>query len=99
MTLVGPRPETPRLARIYPVEFTTVFRYRPGLTGPGQLVFGDMRMPSVEAAEAFYIREVVPPRFDLDIDYVTHPTVGATINILVRTAARAFRSRRERGAS
>src|SRR5437660_1177405 len=41
MTLVGPRPETVALAARYPADLKMIFRYRPGVTGPGQVLVGD----------------------------------------------------------
>ena len=44
MTLVGPRPESVALAQRYPVELRFVFRYRPGLTGPCQVLVRDEKV-------------------------------------------------------
>jgi len=92
MTLVGPRPETPQLAARYPDAYIAIFRFRPGLTGPGQLVFGDMRMPQGEPGESFYFEQVVPRRFELDMTYLSNPTIRRTAAVLGRTATRALRS-------
>src|SRR5579864_4590884 len=44
MTLVGPRPESVALAARYPEELRFVFRYRPGVTGPCQILVRDERV-------------------------------------------------------
>ena len=44
MTLVGPRPETVALAVRYPAELQFVFRYRPGITGPAQVLVRDEKV-------------------------------------------------------
>jgi lipopolysaccharide/colanic/teichoic acid biosynthesis glycosyltransferase len=72
MSLVGPRPETPGLARRYPQPCREIFRYRPGLTGPGQLRFRDHDLvppPGVDA-EDWYLTVVVPAKVACDLDYL-----------------------------
>ena len=44
MTLVGPRPESVTLARRYPEELRFIFRYRPGVTGPCQVLVRDEKV-------------------------------------------------------
>jgi lipopolysaccharide/colanic/teichoic acid biosynthesis glycosyltransferase len=87
MTLVGPRPETPRLSAAYPAELREVFRYRPGLTGPSQLAFRDAAtIPSGEEAERYYLAVLVPMRCEEDLSYERNPTMRRTLAILFRTA-------------
>jgi lipopolysaccharide/colanic/teichoic acid biosynthesis glycosyltransferase len=80
MTLVGPRPESLPLAVRYPAECRAVFRYRPGLTGPSQvLVHDDRVLDQVADVEAFYLRDLVPRRVATDMRYLTDPTLARTI--------------------
>ena len=61
MTLVGPRPETVSLARRYPEELQFVFRYRPGITGPSQVLVRDEKvLGQVADVENFYLTELRP---------------------------------------
>ena len=92
MTLVGPRPEAPSLARRYPPEHAIIFRYRPGLTGPGSLRFADVdELPSdPEKADRFYFGELTPERVRLDMVYLMKPTLGRTIGLLFGTIRRLF---------
>jgi len=88
MTLVGPRPETPSLARRYPAECHAVFTYRPGLTGPSQVRLRDKEsLPAnaVEDLERHYLGELVRKRAVLDLEYLSDPTVGRTLAVLVET--------------
>jgi lipopolysaccharide/colanic/teichoic acid biosynthesis glycosyltransferase len=108
MTLVGPRPETPALARRYPRVCTVVFDYRPGLTGPSQIRLRDKDvLPGWARAkldlEEHYLNHFVPMRTALDLDYLDDPSLGRTVAVLFETAAylvrpiaRALRSRWER---
>jgi lipopolysaccharide/colanic/teichoic acid biosynthesis glycosyltransferase len=89
MTLVGPRPETTLLAARYPDKWSVVFEHRPGVTGLVQLNLRDKDTPSfdVDDVEEFYLRQLVPIRSELDLDYLANPTVGRTLAILGRTTA------------
>jgi lipopolysaccharide/colanic/teichoic acid biosynthesis glycosyltransferase len=94
MTLVGPRPETPALARRYPRECAVVFDYRPGLTGPSQVRLRDKDvLPSGAASdlEDHYLHRFVPARTALDLEYLAAPSLRRTFGLLVETAAYLLR--------
>jgi lipopolysaccharide/colanic/teichoic acid biosynthesis glycosyltransferase len=96
MTLVGPRPETPALARRYPGRCAVVFDHRPGLTGPSQVRLRDKDvLPSRSRAtldfEEHYLRRFVPMRTALDLDYLADPSMRRTIGFLFETAAYLLR--------
>jgi lipopolysaccharide/colanic/teichoic acid biosynthesis glycosyltransferase len=103
MTLVGPRPETVALATRYPGELQFVFRYRPGLTGPTQVLLRDEKaLGQVEDVESFYLTELVPHRVATDLGYLRNPTITRTIRWLVDTflyLLRVMRPRPRPGAS
>jgi lipopolysaccharide/colanic/teichoic acid biosynthesis glycosyltransferase len=90
MTLVGPRPQTPALADRYPAALGAVFRYRPGLTGPGLLLLNDedVLWGERDDVDEYYLREVAPARVAVDLDYLDDPALGRTIGILFETALR-----------
>jgi len=90
MTLVGPRPQTPALADRYPADLGAVFRYRPGLTGPGVLLLNDedVLWGERDDVDEYYLREVAPARVAVDLDYLDDPALGRTIGILFETARR-----------
>jgi lipopolysaccharide/colanic/teichoic acid biosynthesis glycosyltransferase len=86
MTLVGPRPETIALATRYPAELSFVFRYRPGLTGPSQVLARDEKvLGRVEDVENFYLTELVPHRVAMDLSYLRDPTITSTVRWLADT--------------
>ena len=83
MTLVGPRPETIGLATRYPEEFRFIFRYRPGMTGPTQVLVRDERvLGQVVDVENYYLTELVPHRVATDLGYLRYPTITETIRWL-----------------
>jgi lipopolysaccharide/colanic/teichoic acid biosynthesis glycosyltransferase len=86
MTLVGPRPESVALAMRYPAEFRFVFRYRPGLTGPSQVLVHDEQMlRPVADVEEFYLTDLVPRRVAMDLEYLRNPTLAQTIRWISST--------------
>ena len=86
MTLVGPRPETVALARRYPAELQFVFRYRPGVTGPTQVLMRDEEvLGQADDVENFYLTELVPPRVATDLGFLRNPTITQTIGWLIDT--------------
>ena len=86
MTLVGPRPESIGLARRYPEELRFVFRYRPGVTGPCQVLVRDEKVLGWAAdVEKFYLTKLLPHRVDMDLAYLKDPTLMRTVRWLVIT--------------
>jgi lipopolysaccharide/colanic/teichoic acid biosynthesis glycosyltransferase len=86
MTLVGPRPETVALARRYPAELQFVFRYRPGVTGPTQVLMRDEKvLGQADDVENFYLTELVPHRVATDLGFLRNPTITQTIGWLIDT--------------
>jgi len=86
MTLVGPRPESVVLARQYPGELQFVFRYRPGVTGPCQVLVRDEKVLGWAAdVENFYLTKLLPHRVDMDMKYLKDPTLVRTVRWLVIT--------------
>jgi lipopolysaccharide/colanic/teichoic acid biosynthesis glycosyltransferase len=86
MTLVGPRPESVALAARYPDEFRFVFRYRPGVTGPCQVLARDEKvLGQAMDVEDFYLTKLVSHRVDMDLVYLNDPTLARTIRWLVIT--------------
>jgi lipopolysaccharide/colanic/teichoic acid biosynthesis glycosyltransferase len=86
MTLIGPRPETVSLAMRYPVDLRFVFRYRPGITGPAQVLVRDEKvLGHAPDVENFYLTELVPHRVSMDLEYLKNPTLARTLSWFART--------------
>ena len=95
MTLVGPRPETPALASLYPDDLAWVLDETPGLTGPAQITLRDdvsvvdgNAGPAVsgaadpQALERWYAEQLVPRRVAADLTFLRHPSLGATVRVV-----------------
>ena len=86
MTLVGPRPESVALATRYPEALRFVFRYRPGVTGPCQVLVRDEKVLGWAAdVEKYYLTKLLPHRVDMDMSFLKDPTLVRTVKWLVIT--------------
>jgi lipopolysaccharide/colanic/teichoic acid biosynthesis glycosyltransferase len=86
MTLVGPRPESVALAARYPEQLRFIFRYRPGVTGPCQILVRDEKVLGWAVdVEKFYVTKLLPHRVEMDLDFLTDPTLARTVRWLVIT--------------
>ena len=95
MTLVGPRPETPALASLYPDDVAWVLDETPGLTGPAQITLRDaVNLDGVadgplvsvaadpQALEHWYAEQLVPRRVAADLTFLRRPTLWATLRVM-----------------
>jgi len=76
MTFVGPRPEAPDLAELYPEETKRIFSVKPGLVGPSTIIMRneEERYPPGVDAKKFYIENILPGKLNLDLAYIDNPT-------------------------
>ena len=85
MSIVGPRPLTPRNFKYYDVTSQEIItRMRPGLTGIGSIVFRDeerMIARSEKPTKKFYMEEIAPRKARLERWYYEHR--GATTDLLI----------------
>lgn len=88
MSIVGPRPELPEYLPYYSDAQRRVFSVRPGLTDPGTLVFRDEAARLVGAnAEDVYLREILPHKLALNLEYVEKQSLLYDAAIIARTLA------------
>lgn len=92
MSLVGPRPEDPELARDWPAEIHhEVLSIRPGITSPASVLYRDEEallkgQPLMET----YFSSVLPSKLRLDQLYVRNRSFWLDLDILFWTAAMFF---------
>ncbi len=88
MSLVGPRPEDPDLAREFLDDYGEILRARPGITGLSQLAFVDeAKLLGPEDPTADYLKRIMPQKVALDRLYVARRTIGMDLRILAWTVA------------
>jgi lipopolysaccharide/colanic/teichoic acid biosynthesis glycosyltransferase len=93
MSLVGPRPEDPRFVSLYTPEQRLVLGVRPGLTGPAQLMFrNEADLLSTDDPEASYVRDILPRKLSIDLEYVRSTTLAGDARILAQTLMAVARS-------
>jgi lipopolysaccharide/colanic/teichoic acid biosynthesis glycosyltransferase len=86
MSIVGPRPEVPKYLRHYTEQQRRVFSVKPGLTDPATLAFRDESALLTGAdAELVYVREVLPRKLDLSLDYVSRQSLIGDLGIILKT--------------
>jgi lipopolysaccharide/colanic/teichoic acid biosynthesis glycosyltransferase len=87
MSLVGPRPESPRYLDHYPAEVRAVLGFRPGITSPASIAFRheEQILAQAEDWERLYIEEVLPKKAALDLEYCRRRTFRSDIGVILRT--------------
>jgi lipopolysaccharide/colanic/teichoic acid biosynthesis glycosyltransferase len=87
MSLVGPRPESPRYVAHYTEEQRAVLTVRPGITGPSQVLFRhEEQLLCVPVPELYYLTVVMPAKLAIDLEYVRSHSLWGDIKIIVLTA-------------
>ncbi|HYN39030.1 MAG TPA: sugar transferase [Rhodospirillales bacterium] len=88
MSLVGPRPESPRFAGCYGDAYTGLLEHRPGLFGPAQVLFRNESalFPPDRDPEDFYRAVLFPAKARLDLAYYRTASVAGDIGWLLRGA-------------
>lgn len=77
MTFVGPRPEAPDLAELYPEEAKRVFSVQPGLVGPASIIGRneeEVYPPGVDAKK-YYIENILPNKNKIDLEYIDNQSL------------------------
>jgi lipopolysaccharide/colanic/teichoic acid biosynthesis glycosyltransferase len=88
MSLVGPRPEVPEYAALWPEEARAeVLSVRPGITDPASVIY---RRESEELAAAadphrHYVEVVMPRKLDLYRRYVAEQSLLGDLRIVAQT--------------
>lgn len=86
MTFVGPRPEAPDLAELYPQEAKRVFSVKPGLVGPSTILGRNEEEcypPNVDV-KRYYIEHILPNKVKLDLTYIDDHTFFKDITYIFK---------------
>jgi lipopolysaccharide/colanic/teichoic acid biosynthesis glycosyltransferase len=99
MSIVGPRPHMQRLLGDSP-ELKLFLSLRPGVTGLATMLFRheESILPrlSGDALELYYIKNLLPDKVQLELQYAQIATFGADLRILLRTVQQVL-SRGQQG--
>lgn len=86
MSLVGPRPEDPRLVRRHDDDFAEIHSVRPGITGLGQLAFArEAEILDPADRVGCYLDRILPQKAHLDLLYARTHSIRGDLRILAWT--------------
>lgn len=89
MSLVGPRPEDPRIVRDhYSVAGMKTLSVLPGLTSIGSLYYytNGEKLLTDQDPEVFYVKHLLPIKLALDSKYIYNASLTYDLKLLLRTA-------------
>jgi len=101
LTLVGPRPEDPKIVAHYTSEQLQTLRVKPGITGPGQIYYTTDQVDSIPrgvSADQYYLEHLLDKKLRQDLNYLKLRTplsdcrvIWQTIVLMARALASAVR--------
>ncbi len=87
MSFVGPRPEIPKYVEYYTDEQRQVLTVRPGIIGPAQIIGRNEEEMFSECSgdtEDHYLRNILPDKLKIDLEYSRNPKISSDIKLLLR---------------
>ena len=92
MSLVGPRPESPRYVAMYDAGQRRILSVRPGITSPASLLYrSEEEQLAGEDWERTYVERVMPEKLRVDLAYVDRRTFRSDLGVILQTVAAIFR--------
>ena len=88
MTLIGPRAETPNFVEHFTPRQREVLSVKPGLTGPGQILYTTSQARQLEQTSdpnRFYVERILPEKLEWDLEYIRTRSLANDLAILGRT--------------
>ena len=88
LTIFGPRPEVARYVEHYTDEEHELLRVRPGVLGPGAILFAKSHAAALDGVsdpDAYYIRHQLHDKLALDLEYLRDRSRRRELAILKRT--------------
>ena len=96
MSLVGPRPEVERYTRLYSAEQRRVLTLKPGITDPASIHYRKESelLANSSNPEETYIREIMPHKISLSLQYISQPTLPSYFRNIIQTISVIIRNKR-----
>lgn len=87
MSLVGPRPEVRKYVQAYQPEYLATLLVRPGVTAQASIQFRneDELLAQSNDPEMTYIKDILPVKMQLGLDYLSQISVWNDWKIMVKT--------------
>lgn len=87
MQLVGARPEVERYVQLFHPQYAVILQERPGITDPASLAYRhEDQIFSADRMEEQYVKEILPAKLKLSLDYQKRRSLLSDVRILLRTA-------------
>lgn len=89
ITLVGPRPEVERYVSYYTGVERTLLSVRPGILGPGALLFAQQQCDELDTTadpDAYYVVHHLHPKLALDLAYLVDRRLVSDLRLVARAA-------------
>ena len=92
MSIVGPRPEVRKYVALYNEDQCKILSVRPGLTDYASLAYFNENdiLTSAEDPEETYIKEIMPHKIELNLQYIKNQSTKEDLRIIGRTIALIF---------
>lgn len=85
MSLVGPRPEVPKIVDLYTTEQRQVLAVKPGIIGTSQITNRneEEKLIEGEGVEDFYVEKLLPEKIKTDLHYIRNKDPFKDLRILL----------------
>ncbi len=95
MSLVGPRPELKKFVDLYNSEQVKVISVKPGITDYASIEFRNENELLAGKSDPidYYIREIMPVKLALNLQYITEQSLWTDIKIIMSTIWLIFRKK------
>ncbi len=92
MSLVGPRPEVRKYVEMYNERQKHVLDIKPGITDYASLQYSNENelLAGKENPEDLYIREIMPAKLELNLQYLSEMSILTDIKIIFKTIGKIF---------
>ena len=88
MSLVGPRPEVPKYAKIYKDDYDLILKVRPGITDYASIYFieeNELVNSQTQDPEEIYIKKIMPAKIELYKKYVNEMSFWIDLKLIFLT--------------
>jgi lipopolysaccharide/colanic/teichoic acid biosynthesis glycosyltransferase len=94
MSFVGPRPEVPKYAEYYKINFDRILQIKPGLTDFSSLKFRNENelLRNSNNVEEIYLKEILPKKFVYIEEYLAKRSLTTDITLIWSTVFAMFKS-------
>jgi lipopolysaccharide/colanic/teichoic acid biosynthesis glycosyltransferase len=87
MSLVGPRPEVSKYVELYNNFQKQILSVKPGITDRASIKYRDEAemLTKQEDPETFYIKQIMPDKVEINIEYIKNANFFSDINVIFST--------------